>query len=113
MTKEQIESLNLGISPIDTKAEIVINSAVEWLADNTTIDTTKPEKFPNCVKLFLIKYYDLQSLNVGVTSEKIEGLSQSFKNGERPDLLWEIAQELLGGYLTGNVTFIAAKKKWR
>lgn len=113
MTKTQIENLNLGIAPIDARAEIVINSGIDWLSENTTIDTADINNIPNCAKLFLIKFFDLQMLSVGVTSESIEGLSQSFDTSDKSALLWQIAEELLGNYLKGRVRFVPSTNRWR
>lgn len=113
MTKAQIEKLNLGITPIDAQTEIIINSGIEWLAENTTIDTAAIDSFPSCAKLFLIKYSDLQNLSVGVSSESIEGLSQSFDTSDKSAMLWQLAEELLGAYLKGRVRFVQASPRWR
>ena len=113
MTREQIESLNLGIIPTDPRTEIIINSGIEWIGKNTTIDTEDVENFPNGAKLFLLKYFDLQMLNVGVSSESIEGLSQSYNTGDTNALLWQLAEEMLGPYLKGRVHFVQAISRWR
>lgn len=112
MTKQEIENLNLGISPIDSKAELIINAGVEWLADNTTIDTTAFNDFPSSVKLFLVKFYEIQKTPTGVTSESIEGLSHSFSSADKNDLIMQFADELLGKYLVGKVRFVNASPKW-
>lgn len=113
MTQQEIQSLNLGISPIDTKAEIIINAGVEWLADNTTIDTSDIDNLPSCAKLFLTKFYDIQKLNTGVSSESIEGLSHSFDTTDKSALLMQFAEELLGKYLVSKVRFVQASPRWR
>ena len=76
---------------MDAKAEIIINSGIEWISDNTTIDTTDLSNFPSSAKLFLIKFYDLQKLRTGVTSQSIEGLSQSFDTSGIDNKLWQDA----------------------
>lgn len=112
MTKEELTNLNLGIT-IDTQTEIILNAGLEWLAENTTIDTANTEKLPSGAKLFLIKFCDIQNLQTGVTSESIEGLSLSFDNSNKSDLLWQLADELLGNYLKGRVRFVAATSRWK
>lgn len=112
MTKQEIENLNLGISPINSKEELIINAGIEWLEDNTTVDTKAIEDFPSCVKLFLVKFYELQKAPTGVTSESIEGLSQSFSNADKNDLVMQYAEELLGKYLVSKVRFVQASPKW-
>lgn len=113
MTKQEIEKLNLGISPIDDRGVLIINAGVEWLADNTTIDTLNFENFPNCVKLFLVKFYEIQKTPTGVTSESIEGLSHSFSQADKNDLVMQFAEELLGKYLVSKVRFVQSSPKWR
>lgn len=112
MTKAELEKLNLGLT-LDAKTEITLNAGVEWIAENTTIDTKNIETFPNCAKLFLIKFCDIQNMKSGISSESIEGLSLSFDTGNRNNLLWQIAEELLGGYLKGRVRFVAATSRWK
>lgn len=112
MTKQELINLDLGLN-VDTKTEIMLNAGLEWLAENTTIDTANTEKFPSGAKLFLIKFCDIQKMQVGVASESIEGLSLSFNTGNRNDLLWQLAEELLGSYLKGRVRFVAASSRWK
>ncbi len=118
MTPSQIELLHLGIAPITDREILVIESGLEWVKNNTTLefDMNKDEDLialPSAVKLFLVKYFDLMMLNVGVTSESIEGLSQSFDTGDKSAMLWQFAEELLSPYLKSRVRFITAKKVWR
>lgn len=112
MTKQELTSLNLGLN-LDAKTEIMLNAGIEWLEENTTIDTADIEKFPSGAKLFLIKFCDIQKLHTGVSSESIEGLSLSFDTSNKSDLLWQLADELLGKYLKGQVHFVAATSRWK
>ena len=112
MTNREIINLNLGIAPIDARVEIIINSGLEWLEKNTIIDVTDTDNFPNSAKLFLIKFFDLNMLSAGVTSESIEGLSQSFDNTDKSTLIWQYANELLSDYLKSQMSFVSAKRKW-
>lgn len=118
MTKEQIAHLRLGISPIDDRTALIIESGLEWVLANTTLvfDMHREEDLealPACVKLFLSKFFDIQMLGTGVSSESIEGLSQSFDSSDKSDLLWQFAQELLAPYLKSSVRFISAKRRWK
>lgn len=113
MTKTQIESLNLGVE-LDTMTELIISTGVDWLKENTTINTEDIDNFPNCAKLFLIKFCDIQNMKTGVTSQSIEGLSQSFDTRDKNSMIWQLADSLLGGYLNGGqVRFVAASSIWR
>lgn len=111
MTNAELEKLNLGLT-LDAKTEITLNAGIEWLAENTTIDTANTDKFPSGAKLFLIKFCEIQNMQTGVSSESIEGLSLSFDTGNRSGLIWQLAEELLGSYLKGRVRFVAASSRW-
>jgi len=112
MTKQELTNLNLGLT-INAQTEIMLNAGVEWLENNTTIDITNIEKFPSGAKLFLIKFCDIQKMQTGVSSESIEGLSLSFDTSNKSDMLWQLADELLGSYLKGRVRFVAASGRWK
>lgn len=117
MTKEQIENLKLGITPIDDRTILVIESGLDWVKANTTLefnvnDDESLRALPSAVKLFLIKFFDLQMIGVGIASESIEGLSQSFRSESTDTLLWQYAEELLSPYLSSKVRFVSAKKRW-
>lgn len=112
MTQEELSKLNLGLT-LDTKTEIYLNAGIEWLEDNTTIDTANIEKFPSGAKLFLIKFCEIQKMQTGVSSESIEGLSLSFDTSNKNDLILQCAEELLGKYLKSRVRFVPATWRWR
>lgn len=111
MTNQELANLNLGLT-LDAQMEIILNAGIEWLENNTTIDTANIEKFPSGAKLFLIKFCDIQKMQTGVSSESIEGLSLSFDTSNKSDMLWQLADELLGQYLKGRVRFVAATSRW-
>lgn len=117
MTIQQIELLHLGITPIDDRAIIIVESGLEWVKANTTLefDMNKDEDLtalPSVVKLFLVKFFDVQMLSVGVTSESIEGLSQSFDTSDKSAMIWQFANELLTPYLKCGINFIPAQRRW-
>ena len=117
MTKEQIENLNLGIIPIDARVTLLIESAFHWVNDNTdlNIDYNDSQTLRNLtpnVKLFVLKYFDVMSISPGVSSESIEGLSQSFDSSSKSDLLWQYAQELLSDHMKSQMSFVCAKSRW-
>ncbi len=118
MTKSQIELLHLGIAPIDDRAILIVESGLEWVKENTTLvfdmnNDNDLAALPSVVKLFLVKFFDVQMISAGVTSESIEGLSQSFDTSDKSALIWQFAEELLSPYLISRVTFVSAKKRWR
>lgn len=116
MTSEQVENLKLGILPINDRLILIIESAFEWINSNTTLNVDynnddDVSKLPPCAKLFICGFVDIATLNVGVSSESIEGLSQSFNTNDKSALIWDIANLYLGDYLN-NVRFVEAKKRW-
>lgn len=64
-------------------------------------------------KAFIVKFFDVNMLDVGVTSESIEDMSQSFDTGDKTAMIWQFAEELLAPYLISRVRFIAAEKRWK
>lgn len=117
MTKEQVENLKLGIAPIDDRVILIIESGLEWVKSNTTLEfdvnsDNDLQALPSCVRLFLVGFLDIQELRAGVSSESIEGLSQSFNSTDKNALIWQLAEELLSDYLKSRVKFIPAQRRW-
>ena len=117
LTSQQVSDLKLGIAPIDDRVILIVESALDWIKENTTLefDTSSDEDLkalPSCVRLFIVKFFDVQMLSVGVASESIEGLSQSFDTGDKSAMIWQLANELLAPYLKSRVRFVTATKKW-
>lgn len=117
MTANQIELLHLGITPIDDRAMLIIESGLEWVKKNTTLefDMNKDEDLtalPSSVKLFLVKFFDVQKLSVGVSSQSIEGLSVSFDTSDKSAMIWQFATELLSDYLKSGISFIPSQRRW-
>lgn len=117
MTAEQVQNLKLGIKPVNDREILIIESGLEWVKSNTTLefDMNKDEDLkalPSSVRLFLIKFYEIQNLGAGVSSESISGLSQSFDTSDKSAMVWQFAEELLKPYLKSRVQFVSAKRKW-
>lgn len=118
MTEEQIKILKLGIAPINERTILLVESALHWVLDNTSLefDLKNNEELealhPN-VRLFILKYFDAMSIQAGIASESISGLSQSYKTDTASDMIWQYAEELLGAWLCSRVRFVSAKRKWR
>ena len=117
MTKEQVTTLDLGITPINTQTTLMVESALNWVQENTTLkfDCNNDEDLkalPAAVKLFVLKYLDIMGITGGVTHESIEGLSQSF-TGDKNGALWDFAEQLLSKWLKSSVSFIPATPAWR
>lgn len=117
MTVEQVKSLKLGIVPITDRTILIVESALEWVKENTTLefDINKDKDLkalPSCVRLFVMKFFEINTLGAGVASESAEGLSQSFDTSDKNGMIWQFAEELLSPYLKGRVRFVTAVKKW-
>lgn len=113
ITLEQFKAQNINI-----KDALIGNAALEFIAENTTLkvdlnDAKTLEALPFTAKVFITKYCEVVSPSSAVASESIEGLSLSFRSGAKSDMIWDLADALLGDYLKGRVTFVAASSKWR
>lgn len=113
LTSEQIQNLNLGIAPLDARTVVTINAALEFMEENTTINVNDLENLPSCAKLFMMKYAEISNMRTGVVSESIEGLSQSFASGSQTNLIWDVANDLLGSHMKSRVRFVTAERKWK
>lgn len=118
MTTQQIELLRLGIAPIDERTTLVVESGLEWVKENTTLEfdvnnDKDLQALPSCARLFLVKFFDVNMLSAGIASESIEGLSQSFDTSDKSALIWQFAEELLSPYLKSRIRFVAAQRRWR
>ena len=118
MTVEQLQALNLPIESNEETA-LYIEAGLDWLAKNTilVIDKDNIESsvaaFPAGAKIFLCKYFEVMTTGgAGIASESIGGMSQSFTTESKTALLWNIASELLSGYLKGQVKSIGNISKW-
>lgn len=116
MTKEQVERLNLGLQVIDDQVCLTVESGIMWVNNNTTLsyDPNNDDSLatiPANVKMFLIKFCDVMGLSLGVTSESIGPLSQSF-GGDISSLLWAAAAELIGAEYLVSVRIVPATKRW-
>ena len=117
MTKEQVEKLELGIAPIDSQSVLMVESALNWINDNTTFNVDHEDdealgKLTANIKLFVIKYVDIMSMRPGISSESLGGMSQSFDSTTKSDLLWQYAYELLGDSVRSQFSFTSAKSRW-
>ena len=107
ITKQQFDEIGLSVD------ELIGNAALEWIAENTTIDTTDITKLSASAKLFIKKFAEINKGSSKVASQSIEGLSQSFVQTKNEDLIWDSAISLLGDKVKSRVKFVTATKKWR
>ena len=116
ITADDIATIGLPIENPDAYTVLVVNSAFDWLGENTVlnvdmdnIDTLKA--LPPVAKLFVLKFLDIMSLGTGIASESIDTLSHSFES-DKSALLRQYAQELLAGYMKSQVIVTPARRKW-
>lgn len=112
ITLQQFKENGINISN-----ELYGNAALEFLKNNTTLtvdleNVTTLTALPFSAKLFITQYEEVVSASSVVASESIEGLSQSFKTGDKASLIWDLADSLLNVYLKGRIGFIPATKRW-
>ena len=113
ITLEQFEECEIPVSDLLTG-----NAALEYIAKNTTLsvdlnDVETVRALPFSAKLFISKYEEIVSTSSVVASESIEGLSQSFKTGDKSAMLYDLLNTYLSDYLKGQVTFVSATRRWR
>lgn len=117
MTSQQLESLGLGLANNAGNC-LMAESALQWVLDHTTLEfdienIEELKALPAQVRLFVLKYSEAMSISAGVSSESIEGLSQSFTSGNKSALVWDIAESLLDEWLVSPVKFVAAQNRWK
>lgn len=117
ITKAVIDELGLPIDSNNALTLLQVESCLEWMKENTTLefcidDIESLKLLPSCAKLFICRYNDLYNRALGVTSESIGGMSQSYDTTSQYTLLWQLAYELLGPYLKNSVKITPAKRKW-
>lgn len=118
MTIDELKSLNLSFNNPTEETCLYVESALDWLAQNTTLEFDKNDiesvkALPAGAKLFLLKFSDIMTVNTAVTSESIGGMSQSFSTSGKSNLLMDLANDLIGGYLKSSFQFIPTVGKWR
>lgn len=117
LTNEQVESLKLQIQPINAETCLLVENALNWIADNTTINVNMNdlENVQANVRLFITKYIDIMKLPIGITSESAKGLSQSFDTTDKYDLLVSFARSIFGddNVTAGKVRFVSATDRWK
>lgn len=117
MTVEELKALNLPVEA-DATACLYMGAAIDWINANTTLVIDKDDltasvaALPDGAKLFLCRYIDVMSTDGNVTSESIGGMSQSFGTASKSAQLWNIAGDLIGMYLKGQVRSVPHVSKW-
>ena len=97
----------------DQETKVMVDSAIEWIKANTSLEIAQDQELPSTAKLFVVKFCDVMSAYTGVASESLGGMSQSFSTGGSGSLLAELACQLFGSaYKCGN-RFVSAKSRWK
>lgn len=104
---------NLPLDINDTETKIRAEAALDWVKANTTLVLDESKELPANVKLFVIKYCELMSQTVGVTSESLGGMSQSFSTSGAGFALADLATQLFGSAYKGRNRFVSAVKRWK
>lgn len=115
MTTEEFKSLGL---PVEADTQLYVEAGLEWLRDNTSlkVDPTDMESIkalPSSARLFLVKFCEVCDRDIGVTSEGVGPMSQSFTSDSTAKLTMVLARQLLKPYLKPNVEFIPCIRRWR
>ncbi len=116
LSNEELKELELNLSEQD---KLYLESALEWLKENTTLDfeITKIESIkalPSGAKLFLVKYCEISKRDITISSESVGGtLSQSFFDKDGNKSIESYARQMLRKYLKPTVTFYSCFKRWK
>lgn len=112
MSSLDLSVLGLPLDTSDPTTALVVESGLEWIALNTTLQIESLEDVPVNAKLFLMKYAELMSANGLVTSESLGGMSQSFADGTvHATLLRQYAADLLGKWYKA-ASFTPSARRW-
>ncbi|MCM1544960.1 MAG: hypothetical protein NC110_06635 [Ruminococcus sp.] len=109
-----MENDDLRVFNVSTNSPDIVyyESAIEYIADNTTLEVQNVSALPFCAKLFVQKYVEAMKRDFSVSSQSLSGMSQSFNNGNIDDIIENLARGLLGKYLKSSFQFIPMKRKW-
>lgn len=115
MTAEEFQGLDL---PVGADARLYVEAGLEWLRDNTTleldiVDVESIKALPSSARLFLVKFCEICSRDIGVTGESVGPMSQSFSSDSTAKQTAALARQLLKAWLKPGVTFIPCIRRWR
>ena len=104
---------NLPIDTTDAGISVMVEAALDWVDEHTTLEIDREAEIPSNVKLFVMKYCELMSQTAGVASESLGGMSQSFSTGGAGSVLSDIATQLFGSAYKGRNRFVTAVGRWK
>lgn len=113
MTVEEWKEAGFSI----TDTSLYLEAGLEWLEEHTTIQLEEHtvdciKALPSKAKLFLLEFSEIMQRESGIESESIPGMSQSFQEKGKDELIWKLAKVLLKGQLQSTVTVLPARKRW-
>lgn len=104
---------NLPLDTNDVETRLMVDSAIQWIKANTTLDIAEDAELPSNAKLFTVKFCDILSRS-GVASESLGGMSQSFSTSGGTGLfLSDLAAQLFGDAYKGRNRFVCAEPRWK
>lgn len=118
MKADELINAGIPLSKNDAVTLLHAEAALEWMNAHTTLSIDKAdiktiEALPAAAKLFVVKFSETMRIRAGVTSQSIEGMSQSFDATENTNsLIWALARSLLSDYLASQVRVFPAKRRW-
>lgn len=117
MTASELIAAGIPLSGDNALTVLKAEAAFDWMQEHTTLEFDKGSMasiaaLPSCAKLFVVKYGELLSVKQGVASQSIEGMNQSFFEGNQTALIWQLANTLLGPYIKSQVRVFPAKRRW-
>lgn len=118
MDAKTLIDAGIPIPADDAAAALYAEAALDWMLNNTTLQFDKAEAatitaLPASAKLFVVKYGEVMRRKAGVTSQSIEGLSQSFATGDdAAAAIWALANTLLSGWMKSQVRVTPARRRW-
>lgn len=118
MDAKTLIDAGIPIPADDAAAALYAEAALDWMLNNTTLQFNKAEAatiaaLPASAKLFAVKYGEVMRRKAGVTSQSIEGLSQSFAAGsDVTGTIWALADALLSGWMKSRVRVTPAQRRW-
>lgn len=115
MTAEEFKRLEL---PVETDMQLYVEAGLEWMRDNTTLkfdirNTESIKALPSSARLFLVKFCEICSRDIGVTGESVGPMSQNFSTDSTAKQTGALARQLLKAWLKPDVKFIPCIRRWR
>ena len=114
MTAEEFKSMDLTV---EADAQLYVEAGLEWLQGHTTLDVDLKnmetiKALPSSARLFLVKFCEICDRNIGIASETVGPMSQSFAADSVARQTALLARQLLKPWLKAEVTFTPCQRRW-